>query len=38
MNDVSPGLDPSVLSALRSRLRGDTHLPGDATYDDARRM
>ena len=38
MNDESAELNPSVLDALRSRLRGTTLVRGDHGYDIARRV
>ena len=38
MNDESAILNPSVLDALRSRLRGTSLVRGDAGYDFARRI
>jgi FAD/FMN-containing dehydrogenase len=38
MNDESATLNPAVLSALRTHLRGTTLVPGDAGYDVARRV
>src|SRR5580704_9457216 len=38
MNDVSGTLKPSVLDALRSRLRGTSLVRGDDGYDVARRV
>ena len=35
---VHDALDPSAISALRSRLRGPLLLPGDPGYDDARSL
>lgn len=38
MNPQTRALDPSVVGALRSRLRGTTLLPGDAGYAAARQV
>jgi FAD binding domain len=38
MNNISAQLSPSMLDALRSRLRGTTLVRGDSGYDLARRV
>ena len=38
MTDAYPGINPRILQAFRSNLRGTTLAPRDLTYDAARRV